>query len=363
MIAFEIAGWGAYRPVRQVPTSEVDARLGKPAGSLEREHGIASRGVAGPDETSSMMGAAAARRALERAGWAEGDFDVLIGACGVMEQPIPSTSILIQHKLGLGRSGIPAFDVNQTCLSFLAALDVAAMGIAIGRWRRVLIVSADIASAGLDPADAKAMSIFGDGAGAIAIEATPGLLAGEAASGPGFLAGEAASGRRAAALAVAAAPGGEAGLLSARFESYGDGHALATLSAGGTKLRVEEGYQALVEGSRFRMDAFGIFKAAARCLPALIDKVVAEAGTSRDSLAAIVCHQASAPGIEHIRRLFAPASERVIDIFATSGNQIAASLPTVLAHALDTGAARKGDEILLLGTAAGISAGAMVVRI
>jgi 3-oxoacyl-[acyl-carrier-protein] synthase-3 len=248
------------------------------------------------------------------------------------------------------------------------------MGIAIGRWRRVLIVSADIASAGLDPADAKAMSIFGDGAAAIAIEATPGLLAGKAASGrraaaiaieaaPGLLAGEAAFGRRAAAPAIHAAPGGAAGLLSARFESYGDGHALATLSAGGTKLRVEEGYQALVEGSRFRMDAFGIFKAAARCLPALIDRVVAEAGTSRDRLTAIICHQASAPGIEHIRRLFAPASDRVIDIFATTGNQIAASLPTVLAHALDTGAARKGDEILLLGTAAGISAGAMVLRL
>lgn len=330
MIAFEIAGWGAYRPVRQMPTSEIDARLGKPAGSLEREHGIASRGVAGPDETSSAMGAAAARQALERAGWGEGEFDVLIGACGVMEQPIPSTSILIQHKLGLGASGIPAFDVNQTCLSFLAALDIAAMGIAVGRWRRVLIVSADIASAGLDPADPKAMSIFGDGAGAVAIEAVP---------------------------------GGEAGLLSVGFESYGDGHALATLRSGGTRLRVEEGYEALVEGSRFRMDAFGIFKAAARCLPALIDRVTAEAGTSRDGLAAIICHQASAPGIEHIRRLFAPGSERVIDIFPTTGNQIAASLPTVLAHALDTGAARKGDEILLLGTAAGVSAGAMVLRI
>src|SRR5687767_1157674 len=109
MIAFEIAGWGAYRPMRQVPSSEIDVGLGKPAGWTEREHCIASRGVAGPDETSSMMGAAAARRALDRAGWAEGDFDVLIGACGVMEQPIPSTSILIQHKIGLGGSGIPAF--------------------------------------------------------------------------------------------------------------------------------------------------------------------------------------------------------------------------------------------------------------
>ena len=330
MIALKIAGWGAYRPVRTMPSTDLDARLGKPAGWSEAEFGIASRGVAGPDETSSMMGARAAQAALDRAGWEPGGFDVLIGACGVMEQPIPSTSILIQQRLGLGRSGINAFDVNQTCLSFLAALDVAAMGIAIGRWRRVLIVSSDIASAGLDPDNAKIQAIFGDGAAAVAVEAD--------------------------------ADGG-AGLLSSRFESYGEGHALATLRAGGTRLRVEEGYDAIVQGSRFAMDSFGIFKAAARRLPKLIDRVVAEAGIARDSLAAIICHQASQPGVEHIRRLFEPAPERVVDIFRTNGNQIAASLPTVLAHALDTGRARAGDAILMLGTAAGISAGAIVLRL
>ncbi|HEY0115219.1 MAG TPA: 3-oxoacyl-[acyl-carrier-protein] synthase III C-terminal domain-containing protein [Allosphingosinicella sp.] len=329
MIALKIAGWGAYRPTRILAGPELDARLGMPDGWSEREFGISSRGIAGPEETSSMMGAEAARAALGRAGWAKGEFDVLIGACGVMEQPIPSTSILIQDRLGLGGSGIPAFDVNQTCLSFLAAFDIAAMGIALGRWRRVLIVSSDIASAGLDPGEAKAQAIFGDGAAAVAVEGS----------------------------------GGSGGLLAARFESYGEGHELATLRAGGTRLRVEEGYDALVHGSRFKMDSFGIFKAAARRLPKLIDTVLAEAGATRDSLAAIVCHQASGPGVEHVRRLFEPAPDRVIDIFRTTGNQIAASLPTVLAHGLDSGRIRPGDVILMLGTAAGISAGAIVLRV
>ena len=97
------------------------------------------------------MGALAAGQALAEAGWSEGDFDVLIGACGVMEQPIPGASVLIQQALGLGGSGIAAFDVNQTCLSFVTALDVAAMGFAAGRWRRALVVASDIASAGLEP--------------------------------------------------------------------------------------------------------------------------------------------------------------------------------------------------------------------
>lgn len=329
MIAFRIVGWSAYRPERLVTSADLDARLDKPSGWVEAQFGITRRGVAGPHETTSTMAAEAARRALAMAGWDDGDFDVLIGGCGVMEQPIPSTAILVQQKLGLGRSGIPAFDVNQTCLSFLAALDVAALGIFAGRWRRAVIFASDIASAGLDDADAKTLSIFGDGAAAIAIEASD----------------------------------GPEGLLSARFESYGDGYDLATLRAGGTRLRVEEGYEALVAGSRFRMDAFGIFKAAARRLPKVIDKALTGAGVAREDLAAVICHQASAPGVAHVRKLFAPAGVPVIDIFAETGNQIAASLPTVLAHALDHDLVRRGDAVMMLGTAAGITAGAVVLRL
>src|ERR1700748_594040 len=115
MTPLSVAGWGRYRPRTNQPSAKLDVAFGKEPGWIEREFGIASRGIAGPAETSSMMGAEAARPALARAGRQE--FDVLIGACGVMEQPVPSTAVLIQQKLGLGRSGIPAFDVNQTCLS------------------------------------------------------------------------------------------------------------------------------------------------------------------------------------------------------------------------------------------------------
>lgn len=330
MIPIKIAGWGAYRPERVVTSDELDVRFGRPRGWSEAEFGIAARHVAGPDETSSMMAAAAARRALARSGWDDGAFDVLIGGCGVMEQPIPSTAALVQDRLGLGRSGIMAFDVNQTCLSFLTALDIAAMGLSTGRWRRALVFASDIASAGLDPSRPKTMSIFGDGA---------------------------------AALAVETAPGGTAGLLSSHFVTNGADHALAQLRAGGTRIRVEQGYDALVAGSRFEMDAFGIFKAAARCLPGVLSRVLVDAGGTIDDIDTVVCHQASAPGVEHVRRLFEPRPERVIDIFAHTGNQIAASIPTVLAHGLETGRIAPGSTVLMLGTAAGISAGAMVLRV
>ncbi|MGZ9100357.1 MAG: 3-oxoacyl-[acyl-carrier-protein] synthase III C-terminal domain-containing protein, partial [Brevundimonas sp.] len=296
-----LAGLGAYAP-RDIRSSEaLDAVFGQPPGWTAAQFGIAARGVAAPDETTSMMGAEAARRALAAAGWADGEFDVLIGACAVMEQPIPGASVLIQDALGLGRSGIWAFDVNQTCLSFVTALDVAAMGFETGRFRRALVVSSDIASAGLDWATPAAAAIFGDGAAAVCLEA------GTDPDGPG--------------------------LLARGFETYGEGKHLATLRSGGTRIRVEHGIEALTAGARFHMDAFGIFKAAARALPALIDRVLGEAGLTRETVDVIVGHQASAPGIEHVRRLMGGDPERVIDIFASHGNQIAASLPTVLVEA------------------------------
>lgn len=331
MIPFKIVGYGSYQPRDQRRSTELDALFGEPAGWTEEKFGIAQRGVAAPDETSSVMGAAAAREALAMAGWRDGEFDVLVGACAVMEQPIPGTSVLIQDALGLGKSGIWAFDVNQTCLSFLTALDIVAMGFAAKRFKRALIVASDIASAGLDEADPQTFSIFGDGAAAICVEAHDEM------SGPG--------------------------LLSRRFETFGEGKDLATLRSGGTRIRAEPPFDALVEGSKFRMDAFGIFKAAARRLPTMIDDALAEADLTRESVDLIVCHQASHPGIEHVRRLMGGDSDRVIDIFRTHGNQIAASLPTALVHAHRAGRIHAGHTILMLGTAAGISAAAMVVRI
>jgi 3-oxoacyl-[acyl-carrier-protein] synthase-3 len=331
MTPLRIAGYGAYRPREQRASTALDLVYGEQPGWTEGRFGIRGRGVAAPDETTSMMGAAAARDALAMAGWEIDGFDVLIGACGVMEQPIPGTSVHIQHALGLGRSGIWAFDVNQTCLSFLTALDVAAMGFASGRFRRALIVSSEIASAGLDMADPGASAIFGDGAAAVCVEATDD-------------------------------PAGPA-LLSRRFETYGDGKDLATLRAGGTRVRVEEGYEALVEASRFRMDAFGVFKAAARSLPRIIKGVLDQAGLTLETVDLIACHQASQPGIEHVRRLVGGDPRRVIDIFPTHGNQIAASLPSTLVAAQAEGRLTPGTTVLLLGTAAGISAAAMVLRV
>jgi 3-oxoacyl-[acyl-carrier-protein] synthase-3 len=323
-----ICGTAAVVPRRALASTELGQRLGHGAGWIEQSYHIRSRGVAEPDETSSSLGAQAARQALAAAGWEASSLDVIIGACGVMEQPIPGTASLIQRRLGLGASGIPAFDVNATCLSFLLALDQACLGLAARRWRRALIVSADIASAALDFSTPGASVIFGDGAAAAAVEA------GDGASG----------------------------LLASRLETYGDDSGLCTLAAGGTRLRPHENIGAFLAQAYFRMDGRGTFLAAARRLPGFLDRLLHDAGTRAEDIDLVIPHQASATALDHLRRVFPHARKGVVDIFADHGNQIAASLPSALHAAIASGQLCRGDTALLIGSAAGLSLGGAVLR-
>ena len=133
-IALTIQGTGSYLPENKRLSTEIDRRLGWEDGQVQARFGLESRAVATPDETSSMMATEAARRAMDMADCGPEDLDLILGACGVMEQPIPSTAVLVQDRLGLGQSGIPAFDINATCLGFLQALDAAGLWVEAHRW-------------------------------------------------------------------------------------------------------------------------------------------------------------------------------------------------------------------------------------
>ena len=149
---------------------------------------------------------------------------------------------------------------------------------------------------------------------------------------------------------------------SGGVETCGEGQGRANLRAGGTRSRNGKGVEALAGGARFHMGAVGIFKAGASWLPGLVDRVLGEAGLTRKAVDLVVPHQASGPALEHARRLMGGDPNRVLDIFATHGNQIAASLPTALTEAHARGLLTPGKTVLLLGTAAGISTAAMVIR-
>lgn len=326
-ISFRLAGSGIALPRTAVASHELDARIGAAQGWTESQFGIATRYWADPDETSSMLGAAAATVALDDAGWDARELDVIISACAVMEQPIPGTAPLIQRRLGLGSSGIAAFDVNATCLSFLLAFDTLLMGMALGRWRRGLIVSADIASAALDFGSPEASVIFGDGAAAIAIDA-----------------------------------GGPSRLLSSRLSTFGDGSDLCRLEAGGTRVRPHDGIDEFLAASRFRMDGPGVFKATARRFPAFLADLLGQAGVSADGVDTVVPHQASAAALEHLKRAIPDGHAKTVDIFRDHGNQIATSMGHALHTARRTGRLTPGTASLMIGTSAGVSLGGAVIR-
>jgi 3-oxoacyl-[acyl-carrier-protein] synthase III len=323
-IAFRLAGVGVYEPRTVVTSDALDLRLQRREGT-SASFGIEKRHYAAPDETSSMMGAEASRRAIADAGWRLDEIDALIGACGVMEQPIPGTAPLVQRRLGLGDSGIPAFDVNATCLSFLPALDHALAGIALGRWRRVVIFSADIASAALDHRDPESSAIFGDGAAAIALSA------------------------------------GHSRLLASRLETYGEYSELCRLEAGGTRLRPHDDLEDFLARSRFHMEGMALFKATARQFPGFLSRLMKDAGVSLDKIDTVIPHQASRPAMHHLSKALGGAG-RIVDVFSRLGNRIAASMPHALVVAREEGRLLRGSVSLLIGSSAGISLGGAVIQ-
>lgn len=326
MGGFTLAGVGTYEPAETVTSDALDSRHGRAAGTALKL-GIRERRYACADETSSFMAAEAARRAAADAGWELEQVDALIGACGVMEQPIPGTAPLVQRRLGLGESGIPAFDLNATCLSFLPALDHAVAGMVMKKWRRVLIFAADIASAALDHGDLEASAIFGDGAAAVALEA-----------------------------------GGASHILASRLETYGDHSDLCRLEAGGTRLRPHEDLPGFLDRSRFRMEGIALFKVTARRFPPFMARLLEESGLRLDEIDTVIPHQASAPALDHLRRALGGDRERIVDTFAMLGNRIASSLPHSLAVARRDGRLTSGSASLLVGSSAGVSLGGTVIR-
>lgn len=324
---FRLSGTGVAVPQNIVSSQMVDTLVDKAPGWTEENYAIRQRHWASSEETSSVLGAEAARNALAAAHWDASELDVIVGSCGVMEQPIPGTAVLIQSRLGLGVTGIPAFDVNATCLSFLLALQTVLHGFALGTWRKALIVGADIASAALNFDDPHASVIFGDGAAAVALEAN-----------------------------------GDSELLQLSFATFSDYAKLCQLPAGGTRLRPHDDLDVFLSNSRFQMDGPGVFKATARCFPRFIKSLYVSAGVSDQDVDLIIPHQASAAALEHLKRSLPDGHEKTIDIFRLFGNQIAASLPHALHHAVQTERIKKDESTLLIGSSAGISLGGAIIR-
>ena len=324
-LPLRVIATGVACPQRHVTAEELDARLGRPPGTTLQSSGVAARYLSGDDETQSELGAQALHAALAQAGLGAHGIDLLIGACGVPEQALPSTACAIAAHAGLA-DGTPAFDVNASCLSFLAALHQAAALLAAGSYRRIAIVSADLPSRGVDWDQPHASSIFGDGAAAVIVERGD----------------------------------GRARMLAYRFKTYPAGRRHCEIRAGGTLRNPRNGVEPA--DYLFQMDGRAAFRLASQVLPPLMRAALVEAGVTLDDVHTVVPHQASRLAMDHLARQLGIDAHRLVDIYARHGNQVAASLPTALDHANGNGALAPGRHLMLLGTAAGLSAGVMVLR-
>lgn len=321
-----IEGTGSALPDTVLSAGAIDARLGKAAGWTLAASGVALRHVM-TTGTQIDLAVAAARAALDDAGCAACQIDLIVSACGIPYQTLPATAPLVQRGLGVPDGAVATIDVNATCLSFLAALEMVDALIKSGRYRRALIVSADIASRALPWADQpEVAALFGDGAAAAVV-------------GPG------------------------AGLRASRLRSYPSAYSACEIGAGGTRFDFATERQAFEAHAQFRMDGKALFRLTAQHFAGFVTELLAEAGLTRDQIDLVVPHQASPGALQHMIRLCGFDPAKVVNIAAEVGNQIAASIPFALDHARRSGRIAPGATVLLLGTSAGVSFGGLVMEV
>lgn len=324
-----VLGTGAHRPAHVVDSSELDVAHGRPAGTSEARSGVRSRRWAGPDETSSLMAAAAVREALDAAGLDAGDLDAVVVSAVAPEQPMPTTAVLTAAHLGVPGGRVAALDVNASCVGFLTALDLASTAVAVGRWERVAVVATEIASKGLDHREVEGSALFGDGAAAVVV------------------------GR--------AGPEDGSTVLASASAVWPDARDACRIDAGGTRFNVTTPPDD-PSAYLFRMDGAALLRQVARHLPGFLRDLEERAGLGVGEVDVVVPHQASAVGLRYLRERVGVRPDAVVDILADHGNQVSASVPTALHHAVTSSRLRRGQTALLLGTGAGLALSATMLR-
>jgi 3-oxoacyl-[acyl-carrier-protein] synthase-3 len=308
----------------------LDRRWGKPTGWTEEQTGVAYRCFMESADNAITMGAAAARRALDAAGVEGSSLDAIISVGSVPYQAIPCTAAFFQRELDLTESGIPAFDINATCLGFLVALDVVAQGIATGRYRTVLIVASEPASLGLNWDDPLTAGLFGDGAAAVVL----------------------GTARRAGAC-----------LRASHMQTFSSGLEFCQIRSGGTGLSPRQNPEASIAGAVFEMQGRLAYKMAAEFLPGFLMTLFQRAQVDASGVDVWVPHQASGRAIDHLQRALRLPAERLVMTLNSLGNQVSASLPIALHRGLSNGQIQPGNTIALVGSGAGLAFGGALLSV
>ncbi|PTS89312.1 3-oxoacyl-ACP synthase [Sphingomonas sp. HMWF008] len=321
MIRSVIIGTGSALPTRRVSNAELAETVDTSDEWIVERTGIRFRHIAGPDETTATLAADACRAALGSAGLAANDIDLIILATATPDQTFPASATKVQAMLGI--NDCVAFDVAAVCSGFLYALQVADSMIRSGAARRALVIGAETFSRILDWEDRTTCVLFGDGAGAVVLEAQDD-------------------------------PVGERGILAVRLHADGRHNDL---------LYVDGGPSTTGTVGKVRMKGREVFRHAVVNLAAVLTETLAVAGHTADEIDWLVPHQANARILDATARKLHLAPEKVVVTVDQHANTSAASVPLALDTAVKDGRIKPGDLIVLEAMGGGFTWGAAVVRL
>jgi 3-oxoacyl-[acyl-carrier-protein] synthase-3 len=318
-----ISGTGSYLPPRRLTNADLVAELATQGIEssddwIVERTGIRARHFVGDGVGSSDLGAEAAKRAMASAGCQPADIDLIIVATSTPDMVFPSTAALLQNKLGI--VGCPVFDVQAVCSGFIYAMTVADALIKTGTAKRALVIGAEVFSRILDFKDRTTCVLFGDGAGAVVLEAsdTPGILA---------------------------------------TDIHADGKYSEILCVPG---HVSGG--AILGDPVLKMDGQAVFKLAVGVLEETARAYLSKAGLNDTDIVWLIPHQANIRIMQSTARKLKMPMEKVIVTVDQHGNTSAASIPLALDHGVRSGQITKGQTLMLEGVGGGFTWGSVLLK-
>ena len=322
MIRSVVRGVGSSLPRRIMKNSDFEGMLETSDEWIAQRTGIRQRHIAAEDETTATLGEAAARAALANAGMTPADIDLIVLATSTPNNTFPATAVEIQNRLGMHHGF--AFDMQAVCSGFVYAVATADLYIKGGLAKRVLVIGSETFSRILDWSDRTTCVLFGDGAGAIVLEA---------AEGDGTTR--------------------DRGVIASSLRSDG---------AHKDKLYVDGGPSTTGTVGQLRMEGREVFKHAVGMITDVIEATFATAGVTAEDIDWFVPHQANKRIIDASAKKLGIADKKVVITVNLHGNTSAASVPLALSQAASDGRIKQGDLVLLEAMGGGFTWGAVLVR-
>ena len=279
------------------------------------------------EETQLDLAEVAIQRALEKANLKIEDIDCLVSASAVGVQPIPCTAALIHERVAKGLS-IPAMDINTTCTSFISALSTMSHLIEAGEYRRVLIVSSEVGSLGLNPKQKESYELFSDGAAAFIFQLSD----------------------------------KDKGVIASLQRTWSEGAHDTEIRGGLTSYQPKEYSEETKTNFMFDMKGKKILLLSARVIPEMFQEFQEKSGISKDAVDYIIPHQASR-ALPLVMGKLGVDEDKYLNLVTDYGNMVSVAVPFGLAYALDHGYVKEGDTIFLMGTAAGMTVNMLALKL